>query len=557
MKASSAAKVKRAREPKKILAVLAAVTLLGPQFVTQGAPVGRQHAAGGAVSAASVSDLSALADAIREIDSPAFRAYLYSRATALFWKKAGDDQALKAAAAGVAVRAVADIHRHESDIAPAPAFDFYEELLDVIRRHSPEEAARAEHAYPLQSKVNRAAQVKAGAELHEVLTGAGESQAVGRGLEQALRLIDSGAVPVMSLHKELLLQDRLNSSSLPHLLSAALALEERAPGTIPLQNLFFLSHLYLRERTPPELRARFLVTVVRVTSLTQDQLRADPGAGGSAIRLLQASLPHIQAQTPSLYAEAAARMASLSGGRPTESEVFSRIRASADPLARTMEEAASASDRQLKRELLEAAARMAREQGKLRHAVELILSADEGREDGGGADSKRDEFLYRIAQDALAQSEVETAVFAASAVKTPLYRAGVALGLARHYTKVKDAQAAATTLDEAAGALDAMPDGKEKAAAYFRLAATCAEVDSTRAHEMLREAVKAANRISRSRDESPSKFSFSLFPLAEAVTSAFRRLAADRASASGTAAAFQMKELKTAAMLGVYSVAGQ
>lgn len=547
-------KATRMREsPLTLLLLLTTcLALLGAQCLAQSQPPAQSRLALG--TGASSSEGMELAETIREVDSPAFRAYLYSRVARWLWQSAGDNTALRESASHVSVRAIADIHLHESEIAPAPASEFYEELLGIVRQHSPAEASRVERMYPLASRVNRAAQVKAGADLHQALTGASDPQANREGFEQAVRLINSGVVPIMSLHKELLLQDQLNSPALPQLLSATLALEERTPGAIPLQNLHLLSHLYLRERTPTDLRARFLATVSRATRLTPDMLRADPGAAGSAIQLLRASLPQMQTLTPTLYAEAAARLASMSSGMPTENDVFGRIRASADPLSKTIEEARSTSDERLKCELLEAAAQMAREKGKLRMAVELMLSADEARDDASGQSPKRDAFLERIVNEALTQKDIETAKYAESAVKSPLYRVSVALKLARHYAKAGDGQAAAASLTEAIKSLDKAPDSSDKAIAYFRLAADGAEIEAARTSELLKVAVKSANTISRPRGESLSKFSFGLFPLAESVTSTFRRLAAkDRASASDMAAELKAKELKVAARLGVYS----
>jgi hypothetical protein len=108
-------------------------------------------------------------------------------------------------------------------------------------------------------------------------------------------------------------------------------------------------------------------------------------------------------------------------------------------------------------------------------------------------------------------------------------------------------------LSAAAEALRDAPDGNDKAVAYLRLAADFTELDAPRAPELLREALKAVNSIPRPREDSGGEFSWKLFPVADAVTTAFRRLAkADRASASGLANDLQSKELKVAAALGLY-----
>lgn len=548
-----------AASPRRLAAALCAATLLA--VVTSHAQESPRAtrasmADGGAAAAshrASAADGQGLLSTIKDVESPAFRAYLYTQVASWLWRGAGDDPALRLSAVEAAARGLADLHEHEREIPPAPAYGFYEELLGIVRRHSAAEAARLERAYPLQMKVNRTEQEKAGGRLHAAIGKLNDPRTAAEGLAEAIKLINSGTVPVTSLHGELVYLGIRDSAALPQLLSATLALEERSAGSIPLVNLFFLGQFYLKDSMPAELRARFLAASVAATRTVTAAQRNEPQVFNWAVQLLRIVLPQLQKSNHPLHAEAAARLADFAPGATRADEVYNRIRDSADPLAEALREADSARDPRTKSELREAAARYAKQQGKLRQAVELMASTEDEGSGPSQEYSSRDEFLDAVLKDALAQKDVEVAKYAASKMSLAVNRAGAARRLARHSFEAKDAQAVAEYLNEAVKALRDAPEGTPKALAYLRLAADSTELEAARAPELLREAVKAANNIPRPREDVKGEVSWKLFPVADAVTAAFRRVAqADRASASGLTSDLQPKELKVAATLGVY-----
>jgi hypothetical protein len=337
------------------------------------------------------------------------------------------------------------------------------------------------------------------------------------------------------------------------LLSATLALEERSAGSVPLLNLFFLSPLYLGDSTPADLRARYLAASVAATRRVTAEQRSDPRVFTWAVQLLRAVLPHLQKSNHPLHAEAAARLSNFAPGAAREDEVYNRIRESADPLAQALSEADAARDRWKKKELRETAARLARRQGKLRLAVELIASAKDERRASSEGSLAPDEFLEGVLEEALTRKEVEVARYAASEIVAPVNRAGALRRLARYHFEARDAEAAAEHLTEAAEALREAPDGNDKAVAFLHLAADSTELDAPRATELLKEALKAANGIPRPREDPGGETSWKLFPVADAITKTFRRLAGnDRAAAAGLTQELQPKELRIAALLGVY-----
>lgn len=508
---------------------------------------------GGARVQVSVADALSLTAKIKTVESPAFRAYLYAHVASWLWQTSGQDQALRRTAVEAAAAGVSDIHQHARAIPAAPASVFYKKLLSLVHQHDPKEAERLRQAYPL-SEPPPTAEAKATNSFYSALAELTDRKTLTEGAEQASQLIRSGSVPASVLQGELARLDQMASPALPQVLDATLALEEQRPGALPLQTLFFLSHIYLKEATPVVLQTRFVAAAFRATRLDAAEVRGNPLALSWAVKLLQRSLPVMQKLSPNLYAEASAQLASLAPGAPSENAVYTRIKNSSDPLGQTITEADAASDERLKRELLESAARLARQQGKLRQAAEIIALTEEDAREFPEGYSPRDEFLDEVVEESLSQKDVETARYAASQMRLAVNRVGVLRKIGLYEAKAGDAQAALETLDEAAKLLKDAPEGKEKAVSYLRLATDFAELDLARASDVLREAVKAANNIPRPREDAGGEFSWGLFPLADVTIKTFQTLAQkDRAGALSLADAFEPKELKIAASLGAYS----
>jgi tetratricopeptide (TPR) repeat protein len=417
---------------------------------------------------------------------------------------------------------------------------------------------RLRQAYPLSRGAKVTAAEKAAADLHAALEKVGDPQASAQRLEQATHLVLTGGVPVSALHGEILHLVEIKSPALPQMLSATLMLEERNPGALPLQTMFFLSSFYLLDTTTPELQTRFLTSAVNAVRLNLSAPSSDPADRSWAVQLLRRTLPSMQKLTPGLYATASAQLAAAAPDVPQGEDVFGRIRNSSDPLSQAITEANFASDARLKSQLFEMAARLAKEQGKLRQAVELLSSVEEDRRGLPESYSHRDELFDAVSQEALKRGEVETARLAASKMDLPTNRAAALRRIARYLSKSGDAPAALRALGEATDALEAAKDGKEKAISYFELATDFAGLDDARALASIRDGIKAANNIPApaKQEKQPGASSWSLFPLADSAIKAFRVLASrDRGGALGLAETFQPKEFRVAATVGVYSAA--
>ncbi|HEX8557475.1 MAG TPA: hypothetical protein VF668_05210 [Pyrinomonadaceae bacterium] len=506
---------------------------------------------------ASAADGLELARWIKVVESPPARAYLYLQVAAWLAEDVEEDPAARQAALDVAAAGVSEIHEHEGQIPPPAAFNLYDRLLKLVGRHSPEEAARLREKYPLKLNTNLTDEAAAGRSLHAVLAGFGDSPAA-PDVARAAQLILSGRVPVMALLGELIRLDQARSPALRQMLDATLSLEERRTGALPPLNLMFLLPLYLKETTPPDLQARFLAVAVKATQLNPVELKSDPAQFSGAVGLLQRSLPLMQRLTPSLYAAAAAQLAALTAGQARDNPVYENIKNSSDPLAQTMLEAERAGDRRLKEELLESAARLAKQQGKLRLAADLITSSEEDRSGLPEGYSGQDEFLDGLLEAALQQKDPDTARYVLAKVRLPVNRAGALRKVGRYFIKAKDTLPAFEALGEAAKALAEAPEGREKVIAYLDLTSDYADVDYTRAAEAARAAVKAANKIPRPREDDEGRFTWSLFPVMESTTKTFRALARkDQAAALSMAGEFDRNEFRIAANLGVYDAGGR
>lgn len=497
-------------------------------------------------------DAAALVDRIKGVESPTFRAYLYAHVSAFLLARAGKDAALKRAAADAASAGLSDVEKNFDDIPDAMARGFAEELLGIVSKLDADEAGRLrrEHTKLFPAP---AGSEDAGASFQSALNRLDKPETSRQGLDEAVRLIESGKVSPVNLQGAVIRLSQANSPALPQLLSAALTLEEQRHGALPLQAMHFLSYFFLKETNPPELRARFIGAAIRATQLGPEELRATPSPLTWAVQLLRAVVPVSQKLTPELYPLAAARLAALAPGGSPADDVFNRVKNSDDPLASAISEADSTSDERLKGELLKWAAQLAKERGRLRQAVDLITSTDENRAGMPEGYSARDEFLVGVLQEALGQKDPETAAYAASKVAQPVNTAVAWRRIARYYKQAGDQRAATEKLDEAAKLLKDAPEGRQKAIVYLGLAADYLELDTVRASHTATDAIKAANSVPRPREKKEGEMSWSLFPVADAATKTFQQFASkDRGAALSLADTFQPKEFRVAALLGVY-----
>lgn len=502
-----------------------------------------------------IAEGQALLAGVRALPHPAARAFLYPQVAALLWERVGASADLRWVALDATATSIEDIYKNQRQIPRASIPFFYADLIGAVRRYDAAEAKRLEQRFPIDAASAATEQEKVGVSFQAALARyeKGSKQSA-EGLNEAVGLIGSGGVPPQVLLGAVLWLDQAKSPALPEVLSAILSMEERRAGSLPFMTISFLSQVYLKDSTSPDLRKRFLAVVPASVTARADELRNDPQAFMYATQLLQRNLPFMQALTPSLYPQAAALLASLAPNLLQTNTAWDRIKASADPFEQTLVEADRASDALLKRQLLESAARLAQQRGDLRRAVDLMTAEEEDRGGLPEGYSHHEEFLDKIVHEALRVKDVETANYAASKMSLPLYRVEALRKVARHQVEAGETQLATSALDEATKALRDAPEGSGKARAYLRLSTDFLRVDKPRAFEMIRAAAKAVDAIKRPDKDERGEFIQTLYPLLNETVRTFRLLARDdRAGALSAAGSFGAKEFGLAAVVGVNS----
>lgn len=493
-----------------------------------------------------------LLDRIKAGDSPTLRAWLYSRTAE--WLAESREPALRQEALRVALAGLADIKEHEKEIPATPANVCRKQLLDVINKLSPETAQQVEQKYSAQAGSYGGEKLPS---LSAVLRELNNPQTSERALARAVALIRSGTISSQDLLGEMLRLRQQHPDALPPLLAAILDLTEQNAGAIPFHSWSFFSSLYMDETMPAQLRLRFWQVLVRTAQIRLNDLRGDQIEMSSAARLFQLLLPEMQKQAPETYAEAASVLAAIappaSSGASEYNAAVQRIKESIDPVLQAKTEARAAREKYQKRSFLELGSLHARRKGNLMGAAELVVEAKRVMEVSPENYSGAEAYLSEIAEAALQKRELKVARFVIEHLDLPLARVEALRLLALYFMKVKESQVAGETLDEAAKTLRGAAPGKDRALAYFQLAADWRRVDESRARELTVEAIRATNSIPRSDEDAQGAFSHSLWPLAEAVRQAFNDLARDdRGTALGLSEDFRSKEMGAAARLGIY-----
>lgn len=498
-----------------------------------------------------------LLDRIKAGDSPTLRAWLYTQTAA--WLAERREPVLQQEALRVAITGLADIKEHEKEIPATPANFCRSRLLAVIEKQNPETAQEAAQRFATKS-------ISTDEEERQSLTTALRELNDPRKSEQALaragEFIRSGNIPSQDLLGKMLWLKQERPDVLPPLLSAVLDLAEQSPNLVSFRSWTFFANLYMAETASFQLRRRFCQVLIRTAQARVNDLRSNQVELSSLVRLFQLLLPEMQKQAPETYAEAASVLASIAPPASNAAKEYNaasqRIKDSIDPALQAKTEARVAGEKWQKRSLLELGSLMARRKGDLMGAAELIVESKKAVERSPENYTEAEAYLSEIAQAAIEKKEVKVARFAIEHLDLPLERAAALRLLALYFMKTQESHTARETLTEATKTLrDAAPT-IDRALAYFQFLAEWRKVDEGRAQEFMVEAVKAANSIPRPNEDEQEPFSFSLWPLAEAVRQAFNDLARDdTGSALSLSEDFRLKEMGAAARLGIYQSHGK
>lgn len=500
-------------------------------------------------------DFANIAQQIKSLKDPTFRAFLRSRI--LTWLTGDDDGGRLQNALLVASDGLADIQKHKDQIWPATAVWLRGSLIDSIRRWSPSEANALARKYPPQ--VNEPANDDPVKDFTSAISKLNDPKTSAQGMELATKAILNKTIPPAILLGELLRLDASNSPQLPQMLSVVLSLEENQSGSIPVPYLNFFRSIFLKKTIPTELQIRFLNAAVTATRLSPVAFQ-DPAVRGPAAELLNGCLTSMQKLTPTLYPEAAGRLQELNSGGLTNLKnrqaAESRISLSDRPLEQMITEADETNDKLFKRQLLERAARLAKKDGKLRQAVDLMVSKDNAEDvkDECATNSGTDEFLNEIVTSSLKDKDLETSEYAASKMYCPVNRTNALRSVAVRSFQERDRVRGQRTLAAAAKSLSDAEDGTMKASASLGLADAFLRFEPSGAQGAFHNAVESINKLPRPKNEDEKQFYLSLLPLAEDVIKTFRRLARqDRGTASALSTEIRLEELRACAAAGIDS----
>lgn len=500
-------------------------------------------------------DFAIIAQEIKSLDDPSFRAFL--RARILGWLPRDGDKLRLQNVLLVASESLADIKAHEEQIGSATAAWLRESLIRSTTRWSPSEANALALKYPLRS--NEQAKANPVKELTSALDRLNDPKTSKQAIESATKTFLKAKIPPAILFGELLQLDKNKSPHLQQVLAAVISLEESQTGAFPLHFLNLFRLLYLKNTTPTELQMRFLSSCVKATRLSPVAFN-DPMVRGPAIELLALSLPYIERLVPAQYPEAAGRLQELNSGNlssfKNRQAAENRISKSDRPLEQVIAEAEETNDKLFKRDLLERAARMAQKAGKWRQAIDLMVSrdSDEDAKKDCAIHSVRDEFLHEIVGSTLRDPEMEISEYAVSKMQCPIERSNALRGIAVRHYELRDIVRGEQMLGAAAKFLVDAEDSIGKAQSSLELAAAFQKFDTQNALAAFRSAVASINKVP-SPTANVEKQSYSLLlPLAEDVIKVFRTLARhDRGASLALSADIRLEELRASATAGINS----
>lgn len=494
--------------------------------------------------------LDRLPDQIKAMDEPALRVFLRLRLAGFLWSKDFAESENKAET--ICVAALADLQAHQTEIPESDLKWLRREILSLLELHAPDRAARLIKQYGLD--LNDAVQKVEAA--YSSFDGKGNPS---EAIRKVREVLDSGQNPGIIMLFFLDELKRQRPAEVPALLSSLLTIEEQKTGSIALQNLGFLIHLYLSKETPPALQERFLRAVVKATGGSFSGVEENQMS--DAYNLLRAIVPALEQRWPALYSQASAQLAALAARLPNmgleleRQTLNKRIEQSADPLRQMITEAEETEDSAFRNDLLSDAAQLAVTKGELKLAVELVMRVES---DWTHHLIWRDQFLSQAIDKALKKKETAIADYAIAQIHSPFNRAAALQRVALYFFAAGDSASALQRLNAAVKIIDSVESGTNRALALLGIIPSFARIDQQRLPELARAAVKAINSIRNPQpedkpgSEAHKLYVETLIRLAGAAVPAFESLAErDEIGALSLADDLQPHEIRAAAVLGV------
>jgi hypothetical protein len=485
--------------------------------------------------------LSRLPAQLKAVDEAAVRVFLRLQAATFLFEQ--DPAGVGRDAVSLAADALADLHEHEAEVPRLYSDMYRRQVLTLLQKHDPELAARLAERYKLEVDDHHAA--------YDMLK---DEARVGRAVEIMRASVGRGQIPP-TIDFFLAKLVEVKPEEVGRLLGDILVAEDRQPGMLNWDLMFFLKHWFVHEKTPPEVQARYLTLLVNKARAAQ----GSPQDSELAYRLLNATLPLMQKLRPALYAQAAALVANMSSASSISlaerDEAAKRIEQSDDPLGQMIVEAEATKDASYRERLLTDAAQSALTKGRLQFALDVVLKVSSEEKDFL---LWRDRFFDNVLDRALKDGDLAVAERAVSLTHAPLARATGTQKLALHFHRANDPARALRLLADALKLIESAPHGPEKATAMLKAVPLSLRVDGPGALALAQKAVKAINELPRPRAaDAPGSEAHKLYvhqtimPLAWFAVPVFRALAeADEQGALAAADAINSRALRASAVFG-------
>ena len=422
---------------------------------------------------------------IKKIDDATVRVLLRLQLATFHWSELSEhsrDQARELTLSGLQ-----DLEKHESDLAPQYAELFRRDLLALLEVHAPELAARYRAGGDTTEKVTPGNAYEVA---YSMLRTKGQAALAVQTFNRAL---SGGEALTMTISYFLSELQRQDPSLVPQVLSDILSQEERKPGTLSVEMLFWLLDPYVWRNNRDDIKRRFLLVAIAATADSYQW--SDLGQLTNAFNLLRVTVPLTQTLIPRIYPQAAAQLATVRARLPNDtierSAIAERIRQSADTLSQMITEANSATSPSLKNDLLIQAAQLALTKGKLQLSFDLAMSASSDE----NSKNWQQQFLSELVRRAVETKDAKLGLAIVSKMEMPLSRAEAMQRLALLFFNLKDLWKARELLVESLKLIRASDNTPEKAIAFLKSLRVVARVDQAMVPDVAEDSIKALNGL--------------------------------------------------------------
>src|SRR5687767_1059645 len=422
---------------------------------------------------------------IKKVDDATVRVFLQLRLATFHWSELSEHS--RDRARELTLSGLRDLDEHRSDLVPLYGESFREDLLALLEVHAPDLAARFRAGADTTEKATPGNPYDVA---YAMLRTKGQAALAVQTLTRALT---GGEAPTMTISYFLSELQRQQPSLVPQLLSDILAQQERRPGTLSVEMLFWLLDPYVGRNNRDDIKRRFLSVTVAATA--ESYQWSDLGKLATAFNLLRVTVPLTQKLVPGIYPQAAAQLATVRARLPNEtverSAIAERIRQSEDTLSQMITEANSASSPSVKNDLLIQAAQLALTKGKPQLAFDLAVSTSSDDK----SKSWRQQFLSELVKGAVENKDAKLGLAIVSKIEMPMARAEALQRLALLFFNMKDLWQAKESLSESLKLIRASENTPEKAIALLTSVRVFARVDQAMVPDVGEETIKALNSL--------------------------------------------------------------